>query len=145
MQKVYEVSMSIGEGGCLEHYVLITDSKKKIYEHFLKVFRESKEEIITPDDIKGCLSHPSNLPKAEPDNLMLTKQDLKFDLKLTGKKITNSKIEESVNFLIAWYCKKIRKTSLDITWKEIRLIFDTYAQSWVDGIYIEEVKHAHFL
>ena len=81
----------------------------------------------------------------QPEKLLLTNDELKFDISDKSKvlgRIFTIYTENIFNTLICWYCKKHRYLLSQINIEHIKDLLENYSGKWMDGFWIRELEHS---
>ena len=171
---IFGVFVPNGCGGYYDTYIIVADGIKRVYLHFLERFKENYVDKLTLDSqeidindefsIDEYKSLKNKFPDITPmhinniwnltekgeylDDLILTDDDVKFDLGLTkyhipknNKSNHKSATEQIVYMLIAWYCKKFKITADKLSINDMKKLFKIYADKFIDGLYISPVEY----
>lgn len=138
MPKLYEIELDTGCGS-ESVYVIVSSSADKVYKHLLEVFKETKLTKYSYD----ISEHNSAWVGLDDEELLLTTEDLEFDIEHQGTLVNKNQGIICVNQLLVWYCLKNKITTDQLTRADVKHILTKYAT--LQGVYLSINDQAIFL
>lgn len=138
MPKLYEIELDTGCGS-KSVYVMVSSSIDKVYKHLLEVFKETKLTRYAYD----LDEHNSAWIAMDDEELLLTAEDLEFDIEHQGTLVNKNQGIICINQLLVWHCLKNKITTDQLVREDVKHILTKYAT--LQGVYLSINDQAAFL
>lgn len=138
MPKLYEIELDTGCGS-KSVYIMVSSSAEKVYKHLLEVFKETKLTKYAYD----LDEHNSAWAGVDDEEVLLTTEDLEFDIEHQGTLDNKNQGIICVNQLLVWYCLKNKITADRLVRADVRHVLTRYAP--LQGVYLSVDTQAVFL